>query len=309
MKAVIFDQFGSPEVLRYADRPIPKPHVKQALIKVHAAGLNPIDYKIREGTSFVCEKLKDHLPSGLGFELAGEIIACGDRVDTFQVGDAVLGLAGFVHHPCCYAEFVCADVNTIIHKPASLPFLVAGGMTLAGLTAWQAVQRAKITAGQKVLIHAAAGGVGHIAVQLAKQLGADVVATAAADNHPFLHKLGADQCIDYKTQNFVVEVDKVDVVLDLMGGTVGVRSCEVLAPDGIMITVPTVSAAQVIAAARQKKRHAVGMVMEPNMRQLSLLAHSKLILEVGRTFKLSEAQTAHKILERGHGCGKLIFSM
>jgi len=313
MKAIIFDRFGPPDVLQYVDRPIPKPDAGQVCIKVHAAGLNPIDYKIREGVSFVSEKIKAHLPSGLGYEHTGEIVACGKNVNTFDVGDVVLGLAGLFEHPGCYAEYVCADVNNIIRKPDALPFLQASCMTIASLTAFQALQLAGIEKGQKVLIHAGAGGVGHIAVQLAKAMGAYVITTASSRNHEFLYQLGVDHCIDYKKENFSKLLGNIDAVIDLVGGDTGIKSCEVVSSTGNIITVPTITAKEVIAAAKQHGLRAEGIIMKPDMDQLSMLADKvatrALIIEVGCTFSLSQAISAHEKLASGHAKGKLVFSV
>ncbi len=313
MKTVTFSQFGSAEVLSLVEQPIPQPNEKQVLIKVHTAALNPIDYKIREGSSFVAKKLKDHLPSSLGFEFAGEIVTVGENVKTLKTGDEVLGLAGFLKKPCCYAEYVCAMPETMILKPKKLSFAEATCLPIAGLTALQALQLAKVKSGQTVLIHAGAGGVGHIAIQLASSSGATVFTTASEHNHDFLYALGADQCIDYHQKNFVNVLDRVDVIIDLVGGEVGIQSLEVLSLSGCMITVPTITAEQVIAAAKQKHLNVIGMIEKPNMKELTYLAdlasNGKLKVEISHLFKLSEAKSAHEILESGHTRGKLVFKI
>ncbi|NNM60437.1 MAG: NADP-dependent oxidoreductase [Legionellales bacterium] len=181
MKAISFSQFGQPEVLQVVEKTIPKPKDNEVLVKVFAAGLNPIDYKIREGTSFVSQQLKDHLPSGLGYELSGEVVAAGKTVTEFSLGDFVLGFAGFPEAPKCYAEYIVTTPAQLIHKPDQLGSLEAGCMSLAALTALQALQLLPFSDDWKnknILIHAGAGGVGHIAVQLARHWGARVITTA-----------------------------------------------------------------------------------------------------------------------------------
>ncbi|PIQ42407.1 MAG: quinone oxidoreductase [Gammaproteobacteria bacterium CG11_big_fil_rev_8_21_14_0_20_46_22] len=314
MKAIQFKQFGEPDVLKLVSLATPENSKNEVLIKVHAAALNPIDYKIREGSSFVSKKLKDHLPSGLGYDFSGEVVGLGNDVSHFDVGDKVMGLAGFPDHPCCYAQYLCASPDTIIKKPANVSYSKAAALTTAGLTALQALKLSHVKAGDTVLIHAGAGGVGHLAIQLAKQIGAAVITTASKKNHDFLQALGADQCIDYGEEDFRYAIGKpVDVVIDLVGGDVGAQSIDCLAANGILVTVPTITAEKVIAAAKDKNRKALGLLKKDNMEDLRYLAdlanEKKLKVEISHQFRLNEAIAAHQLLESGHVRGKLVFNM
>ena len=316
MKTILFTQFGSPTVLTLVERPMPACNNHQLLIKIHAAGLNPIDYKIRNGSSFVARQLKDHLPSGLGYDFSGVVETIGKEAQDIKIkiGDAVMGIIGLPDHPGSYAEYICITPECIIPKPATLSFLQAAALPTAGLTVLQALQLAKISTGQTVLIHAGAGGVGHLAIQLARQLGATVITTASQRNHDFLYALGTNRCIDYHKENFVEAINQpVDAVIDLVGGRVGIQSLEILSPTGYLVTVPTITAEEVIAAAKQKNRRAMGFLKKSNKSDLADLAQSvaegRLKIEIDRVFQLSEAAAAHEYLESGHVRGKLVFSI
>lgn len=314
MQAVVFYEFGAPNVLKLVEKIIPACESNQVLIKLHAAGLNPIDYKIRNGTSSVSKKIKDHFPSGLGYDLAGTVVAIGNEIENFQIGDAVFGINGMPEYPACYAEYACATAATIIQKPSKISFLQAAALPTAGLTALQALRLASVVTGQRVLVHAGAGGVGHIAVQLAKEMGATVITTASIRNHDFLHALGAAHCIDYREKDFTTLLSQpVDTVIDLIGGEVGIKSLDILSPNGCLVTVPTVTAEQVIASAKAKNRHAIGMLRQSDMSELSYLANKiidgHLTVDIAKAFKLSEAVFAHEMLEHGHVRGKLVFEI
>lgn len=296
-KAIQFHQFGTKDVLEFSEIDMPRPKNNEVLIKVHAAALNPIDYKIRNGTSFVANNLA--LPSGLGFELSGKIVEIGNEIKNLKVGDQAFGIAGFPKQPGCQAEYVCRTPEPLVYKPDLLSHLEAACLPITGLTALQALEIAKVKSGQNVLIHAGSGGVGHIAIQLAKQMGAYVYTTASKQNHEFLRALGADQCIDYKEQDFANVINRpVDVIIDLIGGEIGVRSLEILKPEGVLITIPTITAEQVVSAARGKGLQAKGMLMELNTEQLSdfaqLVVDKKLMIKAGVIYQLSEAQQAHQ---------------
>ncbi len=314
MKAIQFDQFGAAEVLQLVDVPLPEYSKNQVLIKVHAASLNPIDYKTRNGSGFVAKKLEGHLPSGLGYDFSGVVIALGTDVNDINIGDKVMGFAGFPDHPGCYAEYVVASSGSIIQKPEKISFIQAASLPTAGLTALQALNQAEVKQGDSVLIHAGAGGVGHLAIQLAKQKDATVITTSSKRNHAFLKELGADQCIDYREEDFVSAIaTPVDAVIDLVGGDVGVRSIDCLSPKGCIVSVPTITAEKIIETAKQKHRRAFGLLKQSNMQELHYLAElvnqNKLKIEISRVFQLSEAVSAHQVLETGHVRGKLVFKV
>jgi len=215
MKAIRFHQYGGPEVLAQVEMQRPKPDHDEVLIKVHAAAVNPIDWKMRAG--HVKEVFPLTFPSTLGWDVSGTIEEAGDNVTQFKRGEEVYALV----KGGGYAEYVVASATVVVRKPRNLDHVHAAAVPVAGLTAFQALfEVAQLRAGQKVLIHAAAGGVGNLAVQLAKARGAYVIGTASSKNHAFLSGLGVDKAVDYQKTRFEDAVRDVDVVLD----TVGVRN-------------------------------------------------------------------------------------
>ena len=310
MKAIQFSEFGTPEVLQLVELPIPTPKTNEVLIRVAAAGINPIDYKIRDGSGHASARLKERFPAGLGYEMAGEIVAVGSMVTSFSKGDKVCGFAGHRDDPRCYADYVATAPDMIIKVPAIIEIETAAGLPLAGLTALQALRLAKVKLGQRVLIHAGAGGVGHIAVQLAKIMCAYVITTASLANHEFLYELGADECIDYHTQDFVQVVKAVNGVIDLMGFEVGLRSMAVIASQGWLVTVPSVTAQQIVKEATSKGVNAAGISMTPKTEDLNylidLMVKGKLKIFISKKFPLKNAVAAHHMIESKKTRGKLI---
>ena len=304
MKAIQFTMFGDPDVLKYVEAGELNCNDDQVLVRTQAVGINRIDCKIREGSSFVSEQLKNHLPSSLGYEFSGEIVALGKKIRQFKVGDQVMGAAGFPNTPCCYAEYITTSEDLIIKKPMHLDFLQAATLPLAGLTALQALNLTEVQSGDRVLVQAGSGGVGHLAVQLAKLKGATVITTASKENHAYLTELGVDHCIDYHSEDFTKAItEPVDVVIDLIGGQVGILSLDVLSSSGRMVTVPTITAEEVIAAGKKNQRDVVGIVMQFNMKALAylaaLVAEKKLFVEIYKSFHLADAASAHRLLESG----------
>ncbi len=305
MKAVCIYRYGGPGVLVYEDAPRPHPDNGEVLIRVHAAGINPVDWKIREG--HLKEMLHHTLPLVLGWDVSGVVETLGPGVHRFKVGDEVFSRPDILRDGA-YAEFIVVKESDLALKPVSIDHLHAAVLPLAGLTAWQTLfDAASLSSGQRVLIHAAAGGVGHIAVQLAKWKGAHVIGTAAARNHDFLRQLGVDQVIDYDTERFEEIVQPVDVVLDTMGGEIQARSWKVVKPGGILVSVVNPPSAE-LAAARGARRAFV--FTQPNAAQLAELAAlvdaEKLKAIVETTLALSDATRGHELSERGHQRGKIV---
>ncbi len=311
MKKVLLSQFGNADVLTVADVPVPEiSSPNQVLIKVSHAGINPIDYKIRNGTSFVTKHLEKELPCGLGFEISGTVIAVGDDTQNTLLDKNVCGFVGFPLAPCGYAEYALADVNMITHIPHDISFAAASTLPLAGLTAWQCLDLlGPDIRGMKLLIHAGAGGVGHLAVQLAKLRGAEVITSASQKNHEFLYALGADRCLDYRAANYLDACGKVDGVLDLVGGDTGLNSIALLDKNKPLVTAPSMTKDTIVAAAEKVGVHATGMLMKPDMQQLdnllSLVAQKKLQLHIAQIYPLEEVRKAHQQLEAGGFIGKL----
>lgn len=233
MYAITQDTFGGPDVLYRTEVETPRPAPGEVLVRVRAAGVNPVDSAVRAGFF----PLFPEPAFALGWDVAGVVEAIGEGVTRFDVGAEVFGLVHFPKAAGAYAEYLVAPAEELIEKPAALSMSAAGALPLAGLTAWQGlVDIARIESGQRVLIHAAAGGVGHLAVQIAKARGAFVIATARTENHAFLTELGADQLIDYTTTDFATAIEPVDIVLDLVGGEYGPRSLSTLRPGGLLVT-------------------------------------------------------------------------
>lgn len=301
MKAAIIDRFGTPEVLRIAEMPLPVPTGEQVLVRVAAAGLNPVDTKIRAGSHLSSGSLQ--FPAVLGKEISGTV-AEPDASGIFREGDEVFG---FLPANGGFAEYAIAGRDLLVKKPANVSFSAASAVSLAGLTAYQALHdHLELTRGQHVLIQAAAGGVGHLAVQLAKEAGAHVSGTASGRNIAFLEKLGADRAIDYKKERFEEVAGDPDAVLDAMGGEVLYRSIGCVRPGGRVVCLPssTKDDPRAIALAAERKVRLIWPMMHPEREQLLLLASlleaGRLRVEVSRVFPLEEIAEAHRAVE-SHG--------
>lgn len=314
IKAIQINKFGGPEVLEWSDIKIEEINQDQILIKVLSAGVNPIDAKIREGSSFVAKTLK--LPSGIGYDICGEVIKKGDNVSEFSIGDIVMGRISNYHNPGSYSEYCIIDPKDVVKKPLELENLEAGALSLVGITAWQGLHKfGNIKSGERVLIHAGAGGVGHLAIQYAKLAGAYVITTAAKEHHEALSNLGADEIIDYKTQNFEIILSTntklVDLVFDLVGGETGIKSLNVLKTNGRIVTVPTITSEKILKEAKTKNINATGMVSENNKEDLKIIsklaADKKANLLIANEFNLKNAQQAHEELSQsGRKIGKIV---
>src|SRR5690349_3476902 len=232
MRVITQKTVGAASVLEVAEVAKPVPGAGQVLVKVGAAGVNPVDTYIRAGGF----PALGEPPFTLGWDVAGTVEQAGEGVQ-FAAGDEVYGLLPFPGTGGGYAEYVVANASDLVLRPAHLTVEEAGAVPLVALTAWQAlVGRGGLSAGQRVLIHAAAGGVGHVAVQIAKARGAYVIGTASAAKHDFLRSLGADELVDYRHEDFT-EIDPVDVVFDTIGGEYAERSAAVLKPGGVLVSI------------------------------------------------------------------------
>ena len=305
MKVVCIYSFGGPEVLRYEDAPKPHPGAGEVLVRIHAAAINPVDWKIRAGH---LESMLHHtLPLVLGWDFSGVVEAVGPEVVRLKLGDEVYSRPD-IKRDGAYAEFIVVRETEVALKPKSVDHIHAAALPLAGLTAWQTLfDVAQLVAGQRVLIHAAAGGVGHLAVQLAKGRGAHVIGTGSAKNHDFLRRLGVDQVLDYTTVAFEGAIEPVDVVLDTLGGEVQARSWQVLKPGGILVSIA--SPPDPAVALKHGVRQAF-VFTEPDAGQLAEIAAlvdgEKLKAIVETIFPLSDATRAQELSERGHTRGKIV---
>jgi NADPH:quinone reductase-like Zn-dependent oxidoreductase len=305
MKAIRIHGFGDPEVLELDDVPIPQPAEGELLVRIHAASVNPVDYKIRRGT--VPWVSREMLPMTPGRDLSGTLERAGARVNTFSEGDALYAMLGGIDRGS-YAEYVLVRPNEAAAKPARLSHIEAAAVPLAALTAWQGLfDHGYLEAGQTVLIHGGSGGVGHFAIQFAKVKGATVLTTVSAQNLDFVGELGADRAIDYESQRFEEIARDVDLVLDLVGGATQERSWSVLKPGGVLVSALGEPSRE--RAMRQKAR-GVGYRAQANAGQLAeigrLIDQGKVRPVVMATYPLADARQAHERLERGHVRGKIV---
>ncbi len=310
-RAVLLPRFGGPEVLEIARQPWPQPVDDEVLVRVRAASVNPVDLKTRSGEFPVVTA--EMLPIVLGRDLAGTIELVGTRAhDMLSHGDKVFAHIGFDRG--AQAEYVVVKAVELVAMPDGLDFVAAAAVPLAAMTAWQAmVDQGGLTAGQRILIHGGAGGVGHLAVQLAKARGATVLATASAGDLAFVRGLGADDAIDYKAQPFEIVVGAVDLVLDLVGGDTQMRSVAVVKPGGTLVSTVDVSDETTAAAKARGVRVPGRWHAEPNAAQLgaiaALVAAGKVKPVVAETFPLDQARAAHERQERGKVRGKIVLTV
>ncbi|MEW2412415.1 NADP-dependent oxidoreductase [Streptomyces sp. NPDC046866] len=311
MRSVRQETLGTSEVLNLTDSPIPTPNASEILVKTHAAGVNPIDWKIREFGLWLTP------PFGVGWDVSGVVVAVSPGENRFKVGDEVFGLPSFPNEAAAYSEYVAASARHFAPKPQSLDHVKAAALPLAGLTAWQAlVTAADVQAGQKVLIHAAAGGVGHLAVQIAKARGAYVIGTASAAKHEVLRELGADEVIDYTAEDFAEAVKDagIDVVFDLIGGDYEERSLRVLRPGGIYVGATNpLAEAEIKAKAEALGVRGATVNVAPDHADLAQLAA---LVDAGRlrpliaeTFPLEDVRKAHELSESKHTTGKIVLTI
>jgi NADPH:quinone reductase-like Zn-dependent oxidoreductase len=306
MKVVSIHSFGGPEVLQLEEQPTPTPAESEILIRVRAASVNPVDYKTRAGAYPMVKA--ESLPRVLGRDVAGKVEQCGARAQSWQVGDDVYAMVDPEHGG--YAEYVALRANLCARAP-NLTATEAAAVPLVGLTAWQGLfDHGQLHAGQSVLIHGGAGGVGHLAIQFAKSRGAHVATTVSQRDVDFARELGADIVIDYNSQRFEEMVSDVDLVLDLVGGDVQERSFKVLNRGGALISTLAKPDADKL---RERNLRGLVFLAQPNGAQLSEIAQ---LIEAGKvrpyvhsTFKLEDVRRAHEAAERDHPRGKIVLEV
>jgi NADPH:quinone reductase-like Zn-dependent oxidoreductase len=290
--------FGGPEVLVVEEVPRPEPGPTEVLVRVAAAGVNPVDWKTRAGVGFLREP-----PFTVGWDVAGTIEDVGYGVTWLAPGDRVFGMPRFPREAGCYAEYVVSPSRQLARIPDGLGDVEAAGLPLAGLTAWQAlVETAGVGKGSRVLVLGAAGGVGHLAVQIARGLGAWVAGTSSPEKHGFLAGVGADEPLDKAEP---VSVRDVDVVLDAVGGDAGLAALPAMRDGGMLVTVSGSAVAGLREAAAGRVRVA-GVLVEPDRGGLEGLAALGVRPHVDATFPLAEAGAAHSLGEQGRTRGKLV---
>lgn len=306
MRAISQDVLGDPGVLKEVEMERPVPGPSEVLVRVRAAGVNPTDWKHRATGAFLGRP-----PFVLGWDVSGVVEAVGIGVTVHAPGDEVFGMLPYPFGHGSHAEYVTAPARSFARKPAGLDHTEAGALPLVSLTAWQAlVDTADVQPGQRVLIHAAAGGVGHVAVQIAKARGAYVIGTASAGKHDYLRKLGADELIDYRETDFTEAVRDVDVVLDTIGDDNTFRSLRVLSKGGIVVSILPMGPEELYEEAARLGVRAARMLVEAD--QASMRAVADLVDEgllrptIAGTFPLADAAEAHALGETGRTVGKLV---
>ncbi|RST19047.1 NADP-dependent oxidoreductase [Streptomyces sp. WAC05374] len=307
MRAVVQKAFGGPEVLEAVETDRPSPLGAEVLIRVHASGVNPVDTAVRSGAL----PLLGEPPFGVGWDVSGVVEEVGPGA-RFRPGDEVFGMPFFPRAATGYAEYVAAPSRQVARKPAGLDHVQAAALPLAGLTAWQGlVDAAGVEAGQRVLIHRAAGGVGHLAVQIAKARGAHVIALASEPKHAFVRSLGADEVLDYRTTDYTEAVHEVDVVFD--SSSEGTRALEVLRPGGTLVSIMEHWNQDLAARIEAAGRRFAGVSVEPDYASLEAIAalvdSGRLRPHVAGTFPLEEAAKAHELVGSGRVQGKVVLTI
>ncbi len=315
MKAIILEKLGGTEHL--VSKEIEKPVIKnnEVLVKVKAIGINPVDVKVRSRKAPLAEELIQYDPLILGWDLSGVIVEKGDEVIQFQIGDEVFGMVNFPGHGKAYAEYVAAPADHLAIKPHNITHVEAAASTLAALTAWQAFDSyGKLRPTDKVLIHAAAGGVGHFAVQIAKHIGAYVIATSSVSNRDFVLGLGADLHIDYKAVRFEEVLDDIDFVLETVGGENFQRSVQVLKSFGSIVALPSGHTQEDENEASAKHLHACYFMTvyssDRDMQNIASLLEKGIIKpHVSYVFGFDEIAEAHLQIETGRTIGKVVVEL
>ena len=307
MKAIVINTYGNEDVLDYVDVERPEPKADEVLVKVHAAAVNPIDWKTRDGAG---ERLGLKLPITLGIDIAGTVEEVGVGIENFKQGDAVYGMtvSGLSGG---YAEYTLAGVDTIAPKPESIDFEEAAAIPIGALTAWQAMfDLANLSSGQRILITGASGGVGSMAVQLAKAKGAYVIGTASGRNEQFVRDLGADEFVDYTRQPFEEVVKDVDVVFDTVGGDTLERAFQTLKKGGFLVTSAQTPSEE---KAKEFGVEAAWVFCKPNAGQLAeinqLIEEGKLKTNIETVLPLAEVKKAHQLSQSGRTRGKIVLQI
>ncbi|GAB4016722.1 NADP-dependent oxidoreductase [Spirosoma migulaei] len=309
MKAIVLSNWGGAENFAIQEVPIPTITPDDVLVKVRAFGVNPADFKTRAGTTPYSQNYTP--PIILGWDMAGEVVEAGSNVTAFKPGDAVYGMVNFPQPGNAYAEYVAAPAAHLAHKPAELSFEEAAAAPLAVLTAWQSLtEHGHLKAGDRLLIQAASGGVGHLAVQLAKAIGAYVIGTASGKNEAFVRSLGVDEFIDYTTTDVEKAVQNVDLVFDTAGVDTVFKSAKVLKPNGHLISIAYGAMDKVLAirpdiTAERTQVHTSGSDLE-TINQF--IADGKLKITVSEVLPADQIASAHQQLESRRTTGKIVLT-
>lgn len=315
MKAIILNEAGSVDNLQFVDIAKPTIENNEVLVRTISLSVNPVDYKVRSTNGALTWILGEERPAIIGWDLSGTIVEIGDAVTDFQIGDAVFGMANFPGKGNAYAEFVAVPSTHLTLKPTNISHQEAASATLAALTAWQTlVKKGNVKRGQKVLIHAASGGVGHYATQIAKHFGAYVIGTSSAKNREFVLQNGVDKHIDYTTENFQELVADVDFVLDTIGGDTILKSLAITKKGGTIVTIANSKISdEELEKAKSKDVNLSFLLVQSSgddMLQIAQLMEKGILKShVSKTFSLDEMGEAHLHLEKGRTVGKIVVNI
>ncbi|MGR3057694.1 NADP-dependent oxidoreductase [Vibrio vulnificus] len=311
-KQIVITEFGGPDVLAIRSSQMPEPKPGQVVIKVYFSGINPIDVKTRAGLGWAAAQNKDKLPWVPGYDISGKVVSCGENAERFVIGDTVAGFVGFPLEGGGYSQYLCVDEDALSLVPGSVTLEAAAVLPLAGQTAAQALNKAKVKEGERVLILAGAGGVGHLAVQIAVAAKAEVYTTCSERNLDYMATLGA-HAINYQFAPASERLSDVDVLIDLVGGDVALDALKCLKDNARVVTVPTLSAEMICEKAKLLGFEATGMLVEPDPQQLDTLLYmvgvGLLKTEIQRIYPMHEVSDAHKQIETGHTRGKVLLDM
>lgn len=309
MRMVHQHRLGGADVLTVVDAPRPAPAPTEVLIRVRAVGVNPVDWKTRLRGGFLGDP-----PFVLGWDVCGQVVELGLGATAFDVGDEVLGLVRFPREGRAYAEYVTAPGRQLVRRPEVFGHLEAAALPMAGLTAWQAlIDVARVRSGQRVLVQAAAGGVGHLAAQIAAWRGAVVYGTARRDKHEFLRSVGVAEPLDYTDSDWADGLEELDVVLDAFGGAAAVQAAERLRPGGVLVTLRSAVDPALLAVAERVGVRVVRLVVEPDQvglhALLDLVRSGRLRVHVDEVHRLENAAAAHAAGEPGRTTGKRVLAV
>lgn len=311
-KQIVITQFGDTDVLAVQSSSIPEPQQGEVLIEVHFAGINPIDVKTRAGLGWAAEQNKDKLPWVPGYDISGKIIKLGEACQRFQVDDSVAGFIGFPVKGGGYSQYICVAEEELSLVPNSVTLEAAAALPVAGQTAIQALDRAQIKEGDSVLILAGAGGVGHIAIQIALAMQAEVYTTCSENNLDYLATLGA-HAINYNFAPVSQRLQDIDVLIDLVGGDAALDALKCLKDGAKVVTVPTITAELICEKAKLLGFSATGILADPNPEQLDAMLYmvsvGLLKIEIQAIYPMNDVAQAHQQIQAGHTRGKILLSM
>ncbi len=313
MKTIILEQAGGVENLVIKEMDKPSIAENEVLVAVKAISINPVDYKVRGNEEVLTMICGEGCPTILGWDIAGEVVETGSKVSQFQIGDRVFGMVNFLGAGKAYAEYVAAPEAHLAKIPENISFEEAAATTLAALTALQVLQD-HVKKGDRVLIHAGSGGVGHFAIQIAKSQGAHVVTTSSAKNKDFVLSLGADEHIDYRTQAFEEVLSDMDFVFDMFNGDILLNSIKVAKEGGTVFSIPTPDFAKEITDLAEERKVMLSFLMVQSsgkdMNTLKeMLESGKIKPHISQSFSFEEMGKAHEQVESGRTVGKVIVTV